>query len=288
MIYHISYPGDQYERVDFSAGETQIRLKKETADNCKLAQEVVVTANIKDGDLTRLGLLTSAIGGMVKYSQKMTLILPYFPYSRADRKFTKADGFGLGTAACIITLFRYDRVLTVDMHSNVIETDYCMLGFKNLSPLSMISAALNAEQYRMGSRDISILLPDAGAHRYDLSRLKVPVYQCQKTRIAETGVLSGFIVPEVHTKHALIVDDICDGGGTFVGIADTLKFQQPEVTLGLYVTHGIFSKGLENLNKRFGRVYCTDTFNTPDGVGVIPYSMCLPKELQNGAPCLQS
>lgn len=80
---------------------------------------------------------------------------------------------------------------------------------------------------------------------------------CKKIRDSATGKLSGFRVPRLNNgTTALIADDICDGGGTFLGIANEL----PDVNLDLYVTHGIFSKGLVPLHEKFGRIYTTNSW----------------------------
>ena len=70
----------------------------------------------------------------------------------------------------------------------------------------------------------------------------------------------------------LIIDDICDGGGTFIGLAKELK-QKNAGDLYLAVSHGIFSKGLEALNTYFTKLYTTDSFKTlEDGVKQINLS----------------
>jgi len=55
------------------------------------------------------------------------------------------------------------------------------------------------------------------------------------------------------------VDDICDGGGTFLGLATALK-EKNAGKLSLIVSHGIFSKGFEELNKSFDTVFTTNSF----------------------------
>jgi ribose-phosphate pyrophosphokinase len=90
---------------------------------------------------------------------------------------------------------------------------------------------------------------------------------CSKHRDPETGKFLGFEVPLIKTPKALIVDDICDGGGTFRGIAAKVREQQPgEVQMFLYVTHGIFSQGLAGLLCEFGAIYCTDSFPLKPGL----------------------
>jgi ribose-phosphate pyrophosphokinase len=107
----------------------------------------------------------------------------------------------------------------------------------------------------------TILLPDEGAvGRYD--NLPWPTLNATKKRDPLTGKLSGFEVPPISKfgeGPILIVDDICDGGGTFLGIAKELGNSRP---LYLYTTHGIFSKGFVDLRAMFKRIYTTDSVRT--------------------------
>ena len=58
----------------------------------------------------------------------------------------------------------------------------------------------------------------------------------------------------------LIVDDICDGGRTFIGLAEELK-KKNAGDLYLFVTHGIFSQGFSELKKHFKKIFSTNSFN---------------------------
>src|SRR6266436_4439963 len=89
----------------------------------------------------------------------------------------------------------------------------------------------------------------------------------RKLRDARTGELSGFGINndiEEYEK-ALIVDDICDGGGTFIGLAELIHGINPGMELSLYVSHGIFSKGFVELDKQFVNIFTSDfSFKHPD------------------------
>jgi ribose-phosphate pyrophosphokinase len=116
-----------------------------------------------------------------------------------------------------------------------------------------------------------IIAPDKGSvdRASAVARdLGLPVYFGEKTRDVETGRLTGFIFPDVHVGHRyLVVDDICDGGGTFIGLAADAPH---DVFLDLYVTHGLFTKGTEALSKSFGRLYCRFVYgDLPKGVRLV-------------------
>jgi len=78
------------------------------------------------------------------------------------------------------------------------------------------------------------------------------------------------VVPICHSKHAfkdiIIIDDICDGGGTFINIAKEInnefkRFQNRQGKIYLIVTHGIFSKGFDELKQYFDGIYCTNSYS---------------------------
>jgi hypothetical protein len=118
---------------------------------------------------------------------------------------------------------------------------------------------------------IGVIAPDGGAEKraYRVAAsLGVPLYHAWKSRSVATGQLTGFGIEPIQPGRYLIVDDICDGGGTFIGLADVLD---PNVEADLYVTHGLFTRGAQPLLDCFNRVYCTDsTLGEKPGVTILP------------------
>jgi ribose-phosphate pyrophosphokinase len=188
------------------------------------------------------------------------------PYARADRRFTEGDCEGIAAMARMIFAMSFLRVSTLDVHSA--ETSKWFSDFVNISPDKFINEAINKFAKVCGSHAINVLLPDEGAvGRYKIPSvtgcntfgIDVAVFNATKKRDAETGKLSGFEVPKMPSHPTIIVDDICDGGGTFTGIAEQLTDISE---LALYTTHGIYSKGLDPLKKWFKYLYTTNSFRT--------------------------
>ena len=99
--------------------------------------------------------------------------------------------------------------------------------------------------------------------------LRVPLYHAWKTRDVTSGALAGFGIEPVRAGNYLVVDDLCDGGGTFIGLADLLDASGARADL--YVTHGLFTKGTQALLDRFTRVFCTDSvIGDRPGVTILP------------------
>lgn len=267
-MYAIHMPEDKgvrYEEFRYPAGEVQVRLLDSELAKVAEADEIIVWARITTGDILALAMLKDAIEGVNKgTAQNIVLVLPYLPYGRADRRFTLGDCNGLETFGRHIDQLGFSYVVTLDAHSPI--TRGTISNFYNVSPEILIRETIVTIQ-----EPLTILLPDKGASRYNLKKLGYPIVQCDKKRNSKTGAFEGFDVPRVETERVLIVDDICDGGGTFLGIAEKL----PGFDLNLYTTHGIYSKGLGPLSSSFKRVFCTDSFPS---LGNLYYATVLPCE----------
>ena len=112
-----------------------------------------------------------------------------------------------------------------------------------------------------------LVLPDAGAQkRYP--NVSKAIF-CSKVRDEQTGKLTGFEVKnpkDIQNKDLLILDDLCDGGGTFCGIAAELRKYKPDADINIFVTHMVNRKGIENLAKTFNKVYFTNSYRTWDNL----------------------
>jgi ribose-phosphate pyrophosphokinase len=100
-----------------------------------------------------------------------------------------------------------------------------------------------------------IVFPDAGAaDRYhDSGTAHIPKVICDKVRDQLTGAITGHKIlsgtPEItrYGVNFLIVDDLCDGGATFISVAGMLHKMSTFITVDLCVSHGLFSKTREHL-----------------------------------------
>lgn len=180
---------------------------------------------------------------------KVAALIPYFPGARQDR------GKPLGglVYARLIESMRADHLVTFDPHSSAV------VGF--MPGMSYLRPADIAGQF-VGPKYTGVIAPDRGAFERAqgvAEALGVPVYQALKKRDFETGKLSNFTcepLPESGTL--LVVDDICDGGGTFIGLAGATGL--PPSRLHLYVSHGVFSGTARSLRLRYGRILTTNSY----------------------------
>lgn len=191
-----------------------------------------------------------------------TLVLPYLPGARQDRSNPTGDVlFTAKSIAKEINSREFDKVISVDPHSPTMPV---LINNFVEYPL----AKLYEKLWRGYG---GVIAPDNGAgHRAAIAAGVISRDQFQedstgkgylwatKTRDVSTGRITGFQVPElVPGTHYLVVDDICDGGGTFIGLGEKIKEQGAYADL--FVTHGIFSKGTTALHKFYKNIYTTDT-----------------------------
>lgn len=221
--------------VKFSAGEIQLVLPEGL-----IKEQNFVEADIRCSEGVMLLLqLSSVIAG-----KDNNLHLGYLPYSRYDRVEDEEDCLSLKVFCNLVNSMGFSRVVVEDCHSDV---GVALLDNCNNIPQHDLVTALVPD---LGTYD-AVVAPDGGslkkAHKL-AEILGVPVVKCDKVRDFKTGRITSFTVPEeelMPLTKILIVDDICDGGGTFVGLTGELHKYVPQIDL--YVTHGIFSKGVEGL-----------------------------------------
>ncbi len=97
--------------------------------------------------------------------------------------------------------------------------------------------------------------------------LNLEFVRADKVRNPENGQIFGTEVfyDDFEGKPVLIVDDICDGGYTFLKLAEKLKEKNAGMVI-LYVTHGIFSKGLDELCQVVNNIITTDSLMINDWI----------------------
>lgn len=177
------------------------------------------------------------------------LELPWLPWARQDRHMVPGDSFALKVFARLLNTLRFDRVKVLDPHSEAAAA-----AIDNFVGVSQAVCLMQSATLRQHFRQKALLLvaPDAGAlKKMDAVARAAGVADyaiLSKKRDVASGRLSGFslLSGDVRGREVLIVDDLCDAGGTFIGSAQVLR-EAGARSVSLYVTHGLFSKGVEHL-----------------------------------------
>ena len=213
--------------------------------------EVKVTCSITDtSKLLQLLETANALDNL--FAKKKILVIPYLMAARYDRLMLPGDSIDLKVVADMINMCGFEKVYLYDVHSEV-----ALLLIKNAIALS------NEQLVKLYDKPDAVLIcPDAGASKkvgkyFAWNDNLQEIVYCSKTRDLKNGSLTLEISkPEECTgKNCVIIDDICDGGGTFLAIAGKIK----PAHLTLIVTHGIFSKGFEHLVKYFQQIIVSDS-----------------------------
>ena len=254
------------EVITFPGGEPHVKSKLNLTQAKGHTFTIKVRANSAQNFMKAMAL-AQWVRRQTGHVAPLHLFMPYFPGAREDR----GHRLTVKLYADIVNSMKFDTVTIVDPHSDVTPAliDRCEV---------VTMADLLAEHgvpFGLPRHNLTLVAPDVGAtKRVEMvaSRLGIgSVVQGFKHRDMTTGQLSGFsIEPLVHTegRHYLILDDICDGGGTFLGLRDAMRrdYGIPVEATSLWVTHGIFSKGTALLKNTFANVGCTDSFKPFDQI----------------------
>ena len=217
-------------------------------------------------DLELIICATQAIRNQIP-NKEIKLYVPYFLGSRSDRKFQDGGVNYLKQVICpIINSQNYSSVTVMDPHSDVLEA--CLNNYEKENNFKLVKFALNNIDNKDGAQDrICLVSPDAGAYKkiFDVAKFYgiSNIITATKVRDMKTGNILHTEIPVLDQHNNLtyvIVDDICDGGRTFVELAKVIKAGRPTAKVYLVVTHGIFSAGFKVLNEYLDGVYCTNSY----------------------------
>jgi len=225
----------------FHCGEYNVKVDPSLFNKLGKNPLVTIYADIKDGDVMQLAILKDALDKFFPSKPFYQILIPYLPYARQDRVMVEGESFSLKVFCNFINSMNFDLVMVDDCHSDVGVA--LLNNCKNINQSIMKVEGLNPEKYD------AIVSPDGGALKkvYKVASeagIK-DVIQASKHRNVATGDLSNpQVLGEVSGKTLLIVDDLCEGGFTFMQLAKVLK-EKGAKQVDLYVTHGVFSKGRE-------------------------------------------
>lgn len=256
----------QYEMFKFSGGEWNIKITDEVLSTEDL--EAFISCKVKTADDIMKILLTVDALRRLDIT-KISLAMPYLPYARQDRVCNVGEALSLDVFAALINSQNFHKVYMLDVHSEVGAA--LIKKSVNISNQLLVANTIDC----IDSPNLVLVSPDSGANK-KMNKLSealgdIPVVKCDKKRKLSDGSLSGFEVfaEDLEGKDCLIVDDICDGGRTFIGIAAALKAKNAG-KLYLCVSHGIFSSTVESLLTWFEDIFTSDSFTDKnDSIHVI-------------------
>lgn len=211
-------------------------------------------------------LFTILAVNQVLRSKNVTSVELYVPYimaARSDRAFKPNQSFDLKIVADIINSAGFDKVEMLDPHSDVLPAL-----INKSKPITAFDGFISwLPNPTCFWEDKTLVSPDAGAYKKVAKlaeQLNLPLIPGMKIRL-QNGFPETQFFGDVKGKDVVIVDDICDGGRTFVELGAKIRALGAK-SITLIVTHGIFSNGLtlDNIDK----IYTSNSYREFDLTGI--------------------
>lgn len=259
-MIHVTMNGipQEFDLFSFNGGERHAKLLSKPP---VVVIDVEMICSLRSSDeIIDMLLIHDVVSRMKRKDGNLKIIFEYLPFARQDRVTSKTECFSLKVFANLVNSLNADEVILIDPHSDVapalinnssvIKQSQVFLQHKHALPIG--------EMFKGKTIFVS---PDAGADKkiHELSKLfNKPIIHASKIRDTSTGEITGV---EVNTSidycdaNLIIVDDICDGGRTFIEVAKALRAKGNPESISLFVTNGIFSKGKEVFEGIIDHVY---------------------------------
>jgi len=207
-----------------------------------------------------LELLIMADAAKRASAHRITAVIPYFGYARADRKDQPRVAITSKLIANMVTTAGFDRVLLLDLHASQIQ------GFFDIPTDHLYSARIfNRFFIKQNYKDVIVVSPDVGSTKISrafASVLDASLAIIDKRRPEPNKAEVMNIIGDVKGKNVIIRDDMVDTAGTLIKGAEALANAGAKSIIAC-CTHGVLSgKAVENLNKSvIEKIYITDTVN---------------------------
>src|SRR6056300_1396558 len=246
------------ESKEFASGEIYIRLN----ESVRGADCFVLQSHSGDINKTIMEQLVLVDALKRASAKRITAVLPFYPYSRQDKKALPREAISARLIGDLFVTAGADRLVSIDLHTQQIQ------GFID-EPFDHLTALPLFVDYFQNKfqEPVSVISPDAGGVKRATTfakHLEAYVGFVHKKRDPKIhNVVEAFtVIGEVEGRHAILVDDIIDTGGTIAAAANILK-EKGAKTVNVVATHGIFSDhSIENLkNAPIDEIITTDTLS---------------------------
>ncbi len=201
-------------------------------------------------------------------ARRITAVIPYYGYSRQDRKVDSRTPISAKLVANLITTAGANRVLTLDLHAGQIQ------GFFDIPVDNLYAAPLMVEdiEKNLNGDGLTIVSPDVGgvfrarqiAKQLDAD---LAIVDKRRERAGVSEVMN--IIGEVEGRRCILVDDIVDSGSTLCNAAQALK-DRGATGVDAHIVHGVLSGGAVGRIKAsvMDSLVITDTIRPTDAVRI--------------------
>ncbi|MCL5030988.1 MAG: ribose-phosphate pyrophosphokinase [Bacteroidetes bacterium] len=192
-------------------------------------------------------------------AKRITAVIPYFGYSRQDRKDQPRVSISAKLVANLITVAGADRVMTMDLHASQIQ------GFFDIPFDHLYGSSVFSGRFDQLKNNLVVVSPDVGGIKMARSyakRLQADLVVIDKRRPKQNLAEVVHIIGNVENKDVLLVDDLIDTAGTFVGAIEALKSKGAQKIFGA-ITHPLLSgPAIERINKsQLTKLFVSDTIS---------------------------
>jgi ribose-phosphate pyrophosphokinase len=240
----------------FANGETYCRY----LESIRGADVFLVQTGCEPVDRNVMELAFMIQAAKLASAKRITAVIPWFPYSRQDRKAKPREPISARLVADMLQLAGVDRVLTMDLHAGQIQ------GFFTIPVDHMTAQQLFARHFRdlgLHGEGVVSVAPDAGRAKVAVrfaEMLEADFAVMHKTRPAHDQVEMTEVTGRVKDKICIVGDDVTTTGGTLIQGAQALK-EHGASEVWLSVTHALLNDdGLERLGQAdVAGIVVTDT-----------------------------
>ena len=241
----------------FADGEIDVQiLESVRAHDCYIIQPTCTPVN------ENLMELLIAIDAMRRASAgRITAVVPYYGYARADRKSNPRVPITAKLVSNLITQAGADRVMAMDLHAGQIQ------GFFDI-PVDHLRARSVFLEYFLKNKpeNLVIVSPDVGGverARKFAARMDAGLVIIDKRRPKANEAVVYNVIGDVKDKTVIIVDDIVDTAGTLTVVASKIK-EAGAKKIYAVCTHGVLSRdGVDKVNNSpIEKLFITDTLPT--------------------------
>ena len=273
----------EIELTSFANGETYCRY----LESIRGADVFLVQTGCEPVDRNVMELLYMIQAARLASATRITAVIPWFPYSRQDRKAKPREPISGRLVADMLRLAGADRVLTMDLHAGQIQ------GFFTIPVDHMTALPLFARHFRdLGKHGDGVVsvAPDAGRAKVAVrfaEMLEADFAIMNKTRPAHDVAAVTEITGRVRDKVALVGDDVIMTGGTLLAGVEALR-EHGATEVWVFATHAVFARdSLEQFAQaELAGIVVTDTvpidlIRKPDNMQVLSVGELLADTIMN-------
>jgi ribose-phosphate pyrophosphokinase len=248
----------------FSDGEIRVRIPQ----NMRRRHVFIIQPTAPRVNDSIMELMFMIDAAKRSSAAEISAIIPYFGYSRQDRKEMPRVPISSSVVAQMLTRSGASRILTIDIHSEQ-QQGFTQIPWDNLYGSYSLLPAIQSENLK----DIVVASPDKGGLLRATGYAKLLgaggmalVYKARDVELNNKSKAMAMI-GDVKGKNVMLVDDMLDTGGTIVHAANYLK-KEGAKSIRVAVTHGLFSgNALEEISKSaIDEVIVTDTIEQREEV----------------------